>query len=179
MSRSHSSSQSSKPNTAAARSSSKSKFGIEEDSSPTWIDPYNVKQWSRAMGVLLYSSDLPSSYQLLCEELLDAVVKQEDCNAVIDEIVKAEVDSYFLVFTAKRGRVVQSIEYYLDAFVSQTNTFIKNCTIFYHQLGLAAETHSSNVLDLRRITREELSDCSERSRFALMDLENEYANVCK
>ena len=131
------------------------------------------------MGVLMYSCDLPTSHQTLISDILLAIAQQEECNKAIDKVVDQEVTAYSAVFRAKRQRLSQTIRRYLELTIADTSSFITNCTGFYRYLAVERESHLKQEQALRKLTHDELLDCSENSRTQLLDLEAEYSDACK
>lgn len=142
-------------------------------------DPLLVKQWAKTLGILYYGSDIPSEYQLTCQNSLLAIKQQRVCNAKVDAVVAKECEDSLNRLDRKYRKVIDSVATFLE----NQGSSLYNCTMklteFFEKIAKHVETHKKNQLAIDEHSLDTLWDFKEEHRLKCEDREAEFNNACQ
>lgn len=142
------------------------------------IDPLCVRHWNRRLGMLYYGSDLPDEYRSACTDALSGILRQRDCNALIDKVIHSNCDKPLKLIEKGYKKLMDNIATFLESQANYISVNVTNIGHFYLLVSKMMEKHRKLQHELDEQAMDELFDKSEDFRLEREDREEEFEQAC-
>ncbi len=165
--------------TTTNKSKSKQLQQQQADDKSRFIDPLSIKLWTRKLGVLYFSSDIPIEYQDTCLLIEKCMFTQRKCNDLVDATISEQCGQTLSRLDKNYKLLLESIATFLENQASFLNNCANHICEFFLNISLFEENHKKKQLELVEKSADELWDLSEDFRLEKEDREKNLEDECQ
>lgn len=144
-----------------------------------YIDPMDIKQYHKTLGILFFSSNLSEKCKETIKICQKNLIQQKKSNQIIDEIVVKYSEKILNRIGNEYSNFIDAIVNHLESQAIALSYVCANTTNFYILIGKRIESNKIHQFNLDEKSKDDLWDLSEEYRLQSEDREEELLKACQ